>query len=172
MGSGFVSNTPRFIRNFFSVVAHWPGSIFVGMAATGHMQGVHRNTNDPNMIYCGHARDLQKVTPDSPYSPTFKPFLNFCCNLVWRNSKYCPPCPAGFQIYRSITQPSLHTNTKGTVMCSFLGNSPGVLVLIADVSEHSVGSIFIDMWMKYFNYILNTPAYEDGTDSGFRNVGN
>jgi len=41
----------------------------------------------------------------------------------------------------------------------------GVWVLISDVSELNVGSIFIGRWMK-------SPAYEDGTDSEFRNVGN
>ena len=45
---------------------------------------------------------------------------------------------------------------------------PGVWVLIADVSELTVGSIFIGRWMKY----VHSPAYEDGTDSEFRNVGN
>ena len=48
-------------------------------------------------------------------------------------------------------------------MFSF-GQFPGVLVLIADVSEPSIGSIFMDRQM-------DPPAYKDGTDRGFRNVG-
>ena len=52
------------------------------------------------------------------------------------------------------------------VIYSFLGNSPASWVLIADVSELTIGSIFIGRWMKY------SPPYEDGTDSEFRNVGN
>jgi hypothetical protein len=45
------------------------------------------------------------------------------------------------------------------------GCFPGVWVLIADVSEPSIGSIFIG------RLILHRLAYEDGTDRGFRNVG-
>jgi hypothetical protein len=48
-------------------------------------------------------------------------------------------------------------------MFSF-GYFPGVWVLIADVSEHSVGSIFMGR-------SIHRPAYEDGTDRVFRNVG-
>ena len=51
------------------------------------------------------------------------------------------------------------------VICSFLGNSPASWVLIPDVSELLIGSIFIGSW------ILRPPAYEDGTDKKFRNVG-
>jgi len=35
------------------------------------------------------------------------------------------------------------------VICFFLGNSPVSWVLIADVSELTVGSNFIGRWMKY-----------------------
>jgi len=35
------------------------------------------------------------------------------------------------------------------VICSFLGNSPASWVLIADVSELTVVSIFIGRWMNY-----------------------
>jgi len=59
------------------------------------------------------------------------------------------------------------------------GLFPGVWVLTADVSELTNGSIFIGRWMKYVSGmhnpatdILHSPAYEDGTDSEFRNVGN
>jgi hypothetical protein len=41
------------------------------------------------------------------------------------------------------------------------------LVLIADVSEPSIGSIFMGRWMKN----KNPPTHDDGTDRGFRNVG-
>jgi hypothetical protein len=41
-------------------------------------------------------------------------------------------------------------------------------VLLADVSERSIGSIFIGRWM---NLMMNPPAYEGGTDRAFRNVG-
>jgi len=47
-------------------------------------------------------------------------------------------------------------------------------MLIADVSEPPISSIFIGRWMKYkkgWDVILHPPAYEDGTDRGFRNVG-
>ena len=69
-------------------------------------------------------------------------------------------------------------------------------MLIADVSEPYISSIFIGRWMKYDKgcgvwllhqpartlsginaphtpslVILHPPAYEDGTDRGFRNVG-
>jgi len=37
---------------------------------------------------------------------------------------------------------------------------------MADVSELTFGSIFIGRWM-----VLHSPAYEDGTESEFRNVG-
>ena len=53
------------------------------------------------------------------------------------------------------------------VMGFSFGYLPGVWVLKADVSEHFIGSIFIGKSMK----ILHQPAYEDGTDKVFRNVG-
>ena len=48
-------------------------------------------------------------------------------------------------------------------MYSF-GYFHGVWFLYADVSEHSICSIFI-------GWISSYPAYEDGTDRVFRNVG-
>ena len=47
-------------------------------------------------------------------------------------------------------------------------------MLIADVSEPSISSIFIGRWIKFDKgslVIFHPPAYEDGTDRGFRNVG-
>jgi hypothetical protein len=48
-------------------------------------------------------------------------------------------------------------------MFSF-GQFPGVFLLIADVSEPSIGFIFMGRW-------IHPPAHEDGTDRGFRNIG-
>jgi hypothetical protein len=53
-------------------------------------------------------------------------------------------------------------------MFSF-GLFSGVWSLIANVSEHSVCSIFIGEWVLRTS---NPLAYEDGTDRVFRNVGN
>ena len=49
------------------------------------------------------------------------------------------------------------------IMFSF-GYFPDVWIIYADVSEHSICSIFTGRWYE-------VPAYEDGTDSVFRNVG-
>jgi len=48
-------------------------------------------------------------------------------------------------------------------VCFLLVWFPGFWILYADVSEHSVRSIFIGY--------THLPAYEDGTDRVFRNVG-
>ena len=67
-------------------------------------------------------------------------------------------------------------------MFSF-GQFPGVLVLIADVSEPSIGSIFMGRSMKNDwdgtcgvfiaegVVVGKWFCHEDGTDRGFRNVG-
>jgi len=39
------------------------------------------------------------------------------------------------------------------VICFLLGKFPGVWILIADVSEPSISSIFIGRWMKYIYFI-------------------
>jgi len=87
------------------------------------------------------------------------------------------------------TLPFLFFKLSPCSICNLFlfGQFPGVWVLIADVSELTVGSIFIGRWMKYVSGwilwgintpqnpstdILHSPAYEDGTDSEFRNVGN
>jgi hypothetical protein len=64
----------------------------------------------------------------------------------------------------SLTLRQEHKLNLNCNMFSF-GCFPGVWVLIADVSEHSIGSIFKG------RSIFHSPAFEDGTDRVLRNVG-
>ena len=52
------------------------------------------------------------------------------------------------------------------VICCFLGNSPGVWILIADVSELNVSSIFIGRWMKYVSGWIVWGIYTELSWSG------
>ena len=113
---------------------------------------------------------------------TVRNVLSVC--FIWRSSLVVRYKQWGVRVYHNFMQQFYETilwNKNFPVVLDFklspsfesclysFGYFPGVWLWFADVSEHSICSIFKGwMWsMKYTSY----PAFEDGTDRVFRNVG-
>ena len=81
--------------------------------------------------------------------PCGEPKLEIAVSSYCARSTLYKPTGVNFSVFKIFSN----------VMRFLFGYLPGVWVLKADVSEHFIGSIFIGN------------AYENGTDTVFRNVG-
>ena len=108
---------------------------------------------------------INTIVPHTPKLHRIQKYLRHSCRSEWDVFQIMYSTSLVVQrVIKKIINLIQGSCKVGVVICSFLGNSPGVWVLTADVSELTVGSIFIGRWMNY-SYFIHLPMKMEPTVS-------